>query len=79
MSILETTGSGAASSRAHAAVDDVADIQPLSHALLKESLLPSAAGWAEGAADGCIAIGQRTLLDTQLLHAPLEHERIPRR
>jgi len=57
-SILEATSSGAASSRAHAAVENVSDIQPLSCccALIKEPLLAPAAGWAESGTDGCIDI-----------------------
>lgn len=55
-----------AASHAHAAVEDVADVQPLRHALVEEPLLASAVGWAEGAIDGWIALGQRALLDTQL-------------
>jgi hypothetical protein len=74
--ILEATSSGAASSRAHAGVEDIADVQPLSRALGEEPLLASAAGWAERASNGCIATGQRALLHTQLLHAALQHERV---
>src|SRR3954462_12786956 len=67
-SITEVTSSSSATSRAHAAVEEVTDVQSLCRSAFRESLLSSATGWPESATDGCINVGQHAGLDTQLLH-----------